>query len=85
MRDFLNEILNFIVADSLTDEEFDTVEATVTIYDQATYDDLSRILAARESVSNMQERLLAYYTARGVDIDEADTGNSNIYVGDVLE
>lgn len=85
MRDFLDAILNFIVADSLTDEEFDTVEATVTIYDQATYDDLSRILENRESVSNMQERLLAYYTARGVTIEQADTAKSNILIGAVIE
>lgn len=85
MRDFLNGILSFIVAESLTDDEFETVTAELPLYDQATYDDLSRILASRESVSYLQDRLVAYYKARGVDVQAADTGKSNIYLGDVLE
>lgn len=85
MRDFLNDILSFIVAPTLTDDEYDTVEATVPIYDQASYDDLARILAARESISDMQDRLIAYYAARGFDVDELDTASTNIYLGSVLE
>lgn len=85
MRNFLNAILTFIVAESLTDEEFETVTAPLPLYDQATYDDLSRILAAREALSTVQDRLVAYYKARGVDVTPADTGKSNIYLGDVLE
>jgi hypothetical protein len=84
VRDFLNGILNFIVAESLTDDEFDSVESTIPIYDQATYDDLARILSARESLSTLQARLLAYYQARGVEIDALETGSSNIYLGSVL-
>jgi len=85
MRDFLDAILAFIVAESLTDDEFDTVTATMPIYDQTSYDDLSRILAARESVSVLQDRLLAYYQAKGVSINPADTGKSDIFLGSVLE
>jgi hypothetical protein len=85
VRDFLNAILTFIVADSLTDDEFETVTAELTLYDQTTYDDLSRILEAREAVSVLQDRLLAYYQARGAEITAADTGKSNIYLGSVLE
>ncbi len=85
MRDFLNSVLAFINATSLTDGEFDTVEATVAIYSQETYDDLARILETRESVSTMQERLIAVYAAKGVDVSEAETGKTNIYLGDVLE
>lgn len=84
MRDFLNGILTFIVAESLTDLEWATVTADVPIYDQASYDDLARILAAREAVSTLQDRLYAYYKARGVSIDQAVTGKSNIFLGDVL-
>jgi hypothetical protein len=85
VRDFLDAILAFIVAESLTDDEFDSVVATMPIYDQTSYDDLARILEARESVSVMQDRLLAYYEAKGVDINPADTGKSDIFMGAVLE
>jgi hypothetical protein len=81
MRDFLNLILSFIGAESLTDEEFSSVVATEEAYDQASYDDLSRIVLARESVSTIHERLNAYYIAKGVDIEESDTAHSNILIG----
>lgn len=81
MREFLNSILSFIVAESLTDLEWASVTATIPIYDQASYNDLARILASREGVSNMQERLLGYYTARGVSITPANNSKSNILIG----
>ncbi|AEG42315.1 hypothetical protein BdPhPhi1402_gp18 [Bdellovibrio phage phi1402] len=84
MRDFLNAILAFIVAESLTDEEFATCTATLPLYDQDTYADLSRVLASRESVSVYQDRLIAFYKAKGVDFEPAKTGTSNIFLGAVL-
>lgn len=84
MRDFLDAILNFIVTTSLTDEEFETVESTITIYDQSTYDDLARILIAREAVSVLKDRLISYYKARGVDVAPVNSGNSNIFIGGSL-
>lgn len=84
MRDFLNEILTFIVAESLTDDEFATVTAQLPIYDQDTYDDLSRILLSRESVSVLHDRLTAYYKARGVKLKESPTGKTNIWLGSPL-
>ena len=85
MRAFLNAILAFIGAESLTDEEFDSVESSSQTYDQASYDDLAAILEAREAVSTMQERLLNYYNARGAEISENDSGKSNIYAGSAIE
>lgn len=85
MRSFLNAILTFIGATSLTDGEFATVEATVADYTQSTYDDLARILEAREAVSTTQARLLAYYQARGALIESWDTGKTNIFIGAVLD
>lgn len=85
MRDFLDAILAFIVAESMTDDEFSTVQSELPVYDQGTYDDLSRILEGREAVSTMQERLLAYYKAKGVNINPASTGKSDIFLGAVLE
>ena len=81
MRDFLNAILAFIVAESLTGEEFSTCTATMPLYDQATYDDLSRVLASRDLVSDYQDRLKAFYTAKGVDFTPANTARSNILLG----
>lgn len=84
MRDFLNGILSFIVAESLTDLEWATVTATIPIYDQASYDDLARILASRDGVTNYQDRLLSFYTAKGVTIAKASTAKSQIFLGAVL-
>lgn len=84
MRDFLNGILAFIMAESLTDDEFETVTSTIPLYDQSTYDDLSRILATRDLVTDMQARLVAYYTAKGATITQADTAKSEIFMGAVL-
>jgi hypothetical protein len=84
MRDFLNGILNWIATDSLTDAEYATITATLPLYDQATYDDLSRILLAREAVSTLQSRLVMFYGSKGVTVTPAKTGSSNIYIGDVL-
>lgn len=84
MRDFLDGILTFILAEALTDEEFDTVEASVPVLDQATYDDLSRILASREDVTDAQSRLSGYYKAKGVNVSDAETGKSNIFLGGPL-
>ena len=84
MRDFFNGILSFIGQSSLTDPEFAACESTLPLYDQGTYDDLAGVLESREAVSTAQERLVAYYTAKGVDVAANDTGTSNIFVGGVL-
>lgn len=84
MRDFLNSILTFIAAETLTDIEFDTVTATHPLYDQSTYDDLSLILQSRENVSIFQDRLTFFYQAKGVDVKPKITGSSNILIGSVL-
>lgn len=85
MRAFFNGILAILLTTSLTDDEFDTVEVETPAYNQENYDALSAILAARESVSDIQTRLYYYFKARGADITEATTGKSNILVGAVLE
>lgn len=84
MRDFYDDILAFIVATSLTDEEFEACTATIPIYDQSTYDDMTRVLQSRGGVSTYQDRLNAYYTAKGVSYSQAVVANSNIFIGAVL-
>lgn len=85
MRDFLNAILSFIGAESLTDEEFDSLTIDSASYNVATYEALSAVLVSRETISNLQDRLYAYFTARGVVTTQVSTGKSNIFVGSVLE
>lgn len=85
MRTFLNNILAIIGATSLTDGEFATVESETIEYSQSTYDDLARVLESRESVSTTIDRLNAYFLARGVTIEELETGKTNIYIGSVLD
>lgn len=87
MRDWLNAILAFIGAESLTDGEYNGINFTkVTngVYDQGAYDELAKILAAREAVSTTQQRLVAFFKAKGTDVEPVQTGKSNIYLGDVL-
>lgn len=81
MRDFLDAILAFIGAESLTDLEFDGVTVEIPIYDQDTYDALAEILEAREAISSTQERLVAYYKARGVEVTANSTAKTNIFLG----
>ena len=84
MRNFFDAILAFIIAESLTDNEFATTVATTPTYDQASYDDLARVLTSRSAVSTVQARLVACYKAQGVDVTAASTANSNIFLGAVL-
>ncbi len=88
MRAWLNSVLVFISATSLTDEEYDGinfVDLTVNVYNQSAYDELSKVLAARELVSTIQDRLTALFKIKGLDVTPAATGKSNILIGMVLE
>lgn len=88
MRDWLNSILVFIGTTSLTDEEYDSINflnLTSGTYNQAAYDQLAAVLKARESVSSLQERLVALFKVKGLDVVPAVTGKSNILIGLVLE
>lgn len=85
MRDWLNAILIFIGAPSLTDDEYNSINflhLETSVYNQAAYDELSKVLAEREDVSTMQSRLSGFFRAKGLDtLSPADTGKSQILVG----
>lgn len=89
MRDFLDAILAFINAESLTDDEFDLLpEGTVQSYNEYVYKYLRSILQARESVSLQLAKLKAFFVAKGVSVVEATatkTPMSQILVGSALE
>lgn len=88
MRNWLDAILAFIGTASLSDEEFEAIDTdllTLNTYNQASYDALAAVLDGRGSVGNMQERLIAFFKAKGFDVAALDTASSNIYLGSVLE
>lgn len=88
MRTWFNSIFVVIGAASLTDEEFDAIDLTgitVNVYNQAAYDALAAVLTSRESVSDLHDRLFAWFRVQGVVVSAATTGKSNIYVGSVLD
>ena len=81
MRAFLNAILSFIGASSLTDVEFDALSIETYGYDLATYNALLAVVDARESVSDTRDRLRYYFLAKGVAVSESSSGKSNILIG----
>jgi hypothetical protein len=84
-RDFLNAILGFIGATSLTDSEASTISLQGTFYDGDTYAALLGVLTSREAVSTNGDRLRAFFFARGVTVDALPAAGSNIFLGAVLE
>lgn len=87
MRDWLNAILGFIGTSSLTDVEYNSINflnLTTNVYNQAAYDELSKVIATRDGVSTLQGKLVGFFTAKGLAVSPAVTGNSKIYLGSVL-
>jgi hypothetical protein len=84
MREFLDEILEFIGSETLTDEEFDDIDLSVEEYSFEVYVALRTVLEGRENVSTQVRKLKAYFQARDVDLESDSvipTANSNILIG----
>lgn len=84
MRAFLNGILAFIGASSLTDIEFESLTIDSAAHDEQTYDALNEVLTAREAISTLHDKLNYYFKAKGVEVGEVSVGGSNIFIGSVL-
>jgi hypothetical protein len=88
LREFLDEILDFIGSESLTDEEFEALpEEVAEEYTSVTYLTLREVLENRESVSGQPKKLKLYFIAKGVDLSTANTvktPKSNIFIGSKL-
>jgi hypothetical protein len=84
LRAFIDAILDFIGAASLSDEEFDSLEIESAALDTDTYNAIYAILQARELVSNTVDRLRYYFQAANVYIPTASQAKSNIVVGRAL-
>lgn len=90
MRAILNAVLSFIGAESLTDEEWETVSEFEDESDlREQYDKLRSVLGEREAVSTMYKKLAYYFKAKGLTFPSSDDdepiAKTNIFVGSVLE
>ncbi len=85
MREWLNAILVFVGATSLTDVEYSSMNllnVTVNVYNQAAYDELAKVLAGRELVTDMQARLVGFFQAKGLNtVTPLDVAKSEIFIG----
>ena len=88
LREFLDDILDFIGSESLTDEEFETVDSELPEeYAKDTYLSLKTVLESREGISGQAKKLKLYFIAKGVDLSDAGaakTPKSNIFIGSKL-
>jgi hypothetical protein len=94
-RSELNEILAFIGSESLTDEEWESLDGIIDedSTDQQVYEALLTILLDREGVSEATKRLEYYYLAKDVQLSppapyepsEMIEDDSNIFVGADME
>lgn len=87
MRDFLDAILDFIGSESLTDEEFESIDEELEAdYTKEVYLALKGVLEARESVSGQPKKLKLYFVAKGIDVSDTSsvTPKSNIFIGSKL-
>jgi hypothetical protein len=81
VRDFCDEILSFIGAESLTNEEFETIESSSLTLTLELYNELKAILMSRDAVSGTHNRLYFYFMAAGVQVSAPDLASSNIFIG----
>ncbi len=88
LRDFIDAILAFIGASSLTDDEYTSINQTglsISLYNKALYTAMSTVLIGREAVSSTQDRLRYFFLSKGIsDIGEVSKGKTNVYIGDPL-
>lgn len=87
LRDFLDEILEFIGSESLTDEEFEALpEGLSEEYTRDVYLALKGVLENREGVSGQARKLKSFFIAKGVDLSgtPAQQAVSNILIGGKL-
>lgn len=88
MREFLNAIMQFISATSLTDEEYATTTSLPDepgTYTVAVYNACLAILDSRELVTNTRDKLTFLFKAKGVQVEPTSKARSNIFIGSSLE
>lgn len=87
-RSVCDQILRFIGAESLTDDEWATLTVTVNSTGLEVYQALYGVLDARGSTAAMMDRLACYFKAKGIDIvveTEREPGQPHILIGSDLE
>lgn len=84
MRSFIDAILSVIGAESLTDVEFASLSGLSYGYNEDTYNSMALILMGRESVSTILDKLYYFFKLKNVDVTQASSATSNIFIGAVL-
>jgi hypothetical protein len=84
IREFVDAILAFIGASSVTDSEFELITEEDEVYSPELYAQMLAVLDTRELVSNTRDRLTYYFQAANATINETDAGVSKIFLGDDL-
>ena len=86
MRDFIDAILAFIGSESLSDDEFATIEIDDEEYSVEVYEAILGVLQSRENVSGQAERLQNYFLAAGASVEDSETKPpaSEIFLGDEI-
>lgn len=77
----------FIGAASLSDAEYNSINFTqleVAVYNLACYNELAKILIAREAVSTITDKLRYLFLAKGADVPTVSKAASNIFIGSGL-
>lgn len=86
MRDYLDSILELIGEESLTDEEFESIDLEDTSDQMAVYNSLLSVLESRGSSEVSVFRLQCYFLAAGVQVVPVNQmPKSNIFLGSPLE
>lgn len=83
-RGFCDSIFAFIGAESLTDEEFETIDVEEIGYNTETYLALKSILEGRENISDQVKRLNYFFLAKGVTLTTSSAvplPQSQIFIG----
>lgn len=83
IRTLSNQLLAFVGAVSLTDAEF-TFGNLDPQYSVELYAALLAVLDGREAVSSTRDRLRYFFLARGIEVGELPSPNTNIFIGSVL-
>lgn len=88
LRGVLNQILRFIGCESLTDDEFESLDLTLASPATDVYEALYAILDARGVSEATLDKLGYYFQAKGVEIaaePEREAGTPHILVGATLD
>lgn len=84
-RTYYDRIFTLIGAETLTDDEWETLTVTGRDLSIEHFNEFKAILEGRESASNVVEKLQSYFLAAGVEVSYTPQAQTNIYLGGDLD